>query len=294
MAEERLIDTDKDKKYRIRKNADGEDELYVVDGEGGEEDEDAVFFVEENTEEQVQATEYSQPSDVAEDASAKAVVAELLEKARADCAEGKYSTAVEYLERVIEVEPENGDAYVLEVVAYTKNFTDYSKISVVGEYEEEIKAYVDESAKVELLSRCECEIKSNIERLTGEIAELDKNNEEQKQKRAKKFLADRRNAFIAFVCLFAAFGASIGVSVRGFLNIYAVRGSNANLILGIVFAVLAAAFAVCTVVATRKLIVASRRVRLNKSNFATKLGRELIAKRAELDAFTAVYAALKG
>ena len=33
MAEERLIDDDKDKKYKIRKNADGEDELYIDDTE---------------------------------------------------------------------------------------------------------------------------------------------------------------------------------------------------------------------------------------------------------------------
>ena len=31
MAEERLIDDDKDKKYKIGKNADGEDEFYIDD-----------------------------------------------------------------------------------------------------------------------------------------------------------------------------------------------------------------------------------------------------------------------
>ena len=36
MAEERLIDDDKDKKYKIRKNAEGVDELYI-DGEPEEE-----------------------------------------------------------------------------------------------------------------------------------------------------------------------------------------------------------------------------------------------------------------
>ncbi len=43
MAEERLIDADKDKKYRIRKNADGEDELYI-DESGEEEVEEEVTF----------------------------------------------------------------------------------------------------------------------------------------------------------------------------------------------------------------------------------------------------------
>ena len=38
MAEERLIDDDKDRKYKIRKNADGEEELIVIDPEDGEEE----------------------------------------------------------------------------------------------------------------------------------------------------------------------------------------------------------------------------------------------------------------
>ena len=44
MAEERLIDEDKDKKYRIKINADGEEELVI---EGGEQqpEEEAVFDV---------------------------------------------------------------------------------------------------------------------------------------------------------------------------------------------------------------------------------------------------------
>ena len=47
MAEERLIDTDKDKKYRIRKNADGEDELYIDDTAEEEQVEEVSFFVDE-------------------------------------------------------------------------------------------------------------------------------------------------------------------------------------------------------------------------------------------------------
>ena len=42
MAEERLIDDDKDRKYKIRKNADGEEELIVIDPEDGEEEESDI------------------------------------------------------------------------------------------------------------------------------------------------------------------------------------------------------------------------------------------------------------
>lgn len=296
MAEERLIDTDKDKKYRIRKNADGEDELYVVEGEDVAEDEDTVrFYVEENSAEQ-------EPSSAAEtavcvgeeEATQNSLVVELLEKARTGCEEGKFSTAAEYLEKVIELAPENGEAYALELAAYTKNFTDYSKIGVVVEYCAEIERCVGKAAKDEILSRCEGDVKNNIERLTGEIAELDRNNEQQKQVRAKKFLSDRRRAIVIFACVCVALCACIGGCVYGFINVYAVKDSNVNLILAIVFGVLSVACLVGLAVAARTLFTACRRVRLNKNNFATKLGRELIAKQAELNAFTAIYAALKG
>ena len=39
MAEERLIDDDKDKKYRIRVNEDGEEELEIVHGDDEEQEE---------------------------------------------------------------------------------------------------------------------------------------------------------------------------------------------------------------------------------------------------------------
>ena len=43
MAEERLIDDDKDRKYKIRKNENGEDEL-VIDGLPEEEDREEIAF----------------------------------------------------------------------------------------------------------------------------------------------------------------------------------------------------------------------------------------------------------
>ena len=44
MAEERLIDDDKDRKYKIRKNADGEDELYIDLEESEEESGESLEF----------------------------------------------------------------------------------------------------------------------------------------------------------------------------------------------------------------------------------------------------------
>ena len=47
MAEERLIDDDKDRKYKIRKNADGEDELIIDDTTDEDETDIPVFAVPE-------------------------------------------------------------------------------------------------------------------------------------------------------------------------------------------------------------------------------------------------------
>ena len=44
MAEERLIDDDKDRKYKIRRNADGEDELIIDDTETPDDESDIPVF----------------------------------------------------------------------------------------------------------------------------------------------------------------------------------------------------------------------------------------------------------
>ncbi|MGN0824610.1 MAG: hypothetical protein ACI4MB_06060 [Candidatus Coproplasma sp.] len=300
MAEERLIDTDKDKKYKIRKNADGEDELYIDDSAAEEQVEEVTFLVDE---EELEETEENSAASFAYDEENERnfkekkqnalKAAELVESARKECEKGWYASAVESLEKAIELDGENGEIYALEIVAYTRNFTDYSRIKDAKEYAGELKKYTDKQTKKELFEKSSESMLSNINALSRKVAALSEENEKQKEIRAKKFIADRNKA-ITFICVSLSFFAVFfGLSTYFFLNIHSIQ-TNTNLILAIVFTSLEFIALVFTAFILRQLLTACRRVRLNKKNTATKLGREMLANQADLDAFNAIYNALKG
>ncbi|MGN0807092.1 MAG: hypothetical protein ACI4MN_01410 [Candidatus Coproplasma sp.] len=292
MAEERLIDTDKDKKYRIRKNADGEDELYIDDSAVEQEVEEVTFAV---TEDIFETGESVDDADRLEELKRKRLedAAEFIDCARRECEKERFASASEYLEKAVELDEENGEIYALALAACTRNFTDYSQIKVAAKYVEKLEAYATQQIKENLFSVARQGLEENIASLTKKVEELSEENTKQKKVRAEKFNADRNKSIIltciavAMLCVFS------GLSTYFFLNIYSVE-TNVNLILGIVFACLAFGSLCFSGVAARWLITSARRVRLNKKDTSTKLGRELIANQADLDAFNAVYYALKG
>ena len=81
MAEERLIDDDKDKKYKIRKNADGEDELYIDDTEEETVQEEVNFLVPEAEEDDEEAAVMT-PEQLAARERAKAEAEEKAKRKR--------------------------------------------------------------------------------------------------------------------------------------------------------------------------------------------------------------------
>lgn len=299
MAEERLIDADKDKKYRIRKNADGEDELYIDEsGEPQPEVEEVTFDVPEEvwegSDESLMTPEQLEILHRREEEERKAREAELnalLEQARADCAENKFATAVDYLEKAAEIDPENGEIYALRLVAYTRNFTDYSQITVAEEFCEEVESYTSKETKAQLFAQASEGLEDNINKLKARVEELNGENEKHKSERALKFVADRNKAIAAFALTFAAFIVFASVAIYYATIIHAVP-DNRNLYVTIALAVASLFVFIGTVFTTRNLITACRRVRLNKNNSATKLGRELLSEQAKLNAFVAVYKAL--
>lgn len=297
MAEERLIDTDKDKKYRIRKNADGEDELYIDESCEEAETEEVTFVVEDDeVAEPIDSsfTDLKQVDEVDYEAEQKKEqTAALIASARKECEEGRFATAADYLEKAIELDYKNGEIYALEMVVYTRNFTDYSSITGILEYLEEFKKYTSKQTKQELYERASQSLEDNIDKVSRKIGELSEENDRQKAVRAKKFVADRNRVIVFFSIALAALCVFAGLSVYYLLNIHSVQ-TNVNLILAIVFTALAFVAFVFTAISLRQLLTALRRVRLNKKNTATQLGRELIAYQADLEAFNAVYEALKG
>lgn len=302
MAEERLIDEDKDRKYRLKVNEDGEQEL--VKDEGEEENTEAepaeeVAFVtpedyvqgDENALlEEERAKKREQEQKEREERQAKA--RELIANAEADCKAEKYSTALEFLAQAEEQDGENGDIYALRMRIYTRDFTDYTQIKEAAESADGVKKYSSGEAKEAIYKKAGAAIDSNIAQLRGKVKTLNEQNESKKAERAVKFKADRNKALIIFACVFALFVASAALCGYFSTIIYTVS-TGLYLILTIVFAAVAFIALVACAFAARYLNIACRRVRMNNKNTSTSLGRELLEKQATLKAFLDVRDSLK-
>ena len=301
MAEERLIDADKDKKYRIRVNDDGEEELVVDDSVQPQETVEEVAFevpevVEDDEEEAVMTPEQlaaKREREEKERAERQRQVEELLQKAKADCALYRYSTALEYLERAEEIDGENGELHALKLLSYTRNFTDYSQIIPAAGCADGVKEYTSGERKSELLKVAAPSLEENISALRAEITEMNAENERKKAERAVKFKQDAKTAGIVFASLFGVL--ALFVALTGYFGsiIYSVS-TGKFLILTCVFGGLSFVALIAVAVAARFVNITCRRIRLNKRNTSTQLGRDLLMKQAALKAFLAVYSALKG
>lgn len=301
MAEERLIDDDKDKKYRIRLNEDGEEELVVDDGEQPTESVQEVMFEveevkEDNEEEAVMTPEQlaaKREREEMERAERQKQVEELLEKAKSECLLYRYGTALEYLEKVEELDGSNGELHALKLVAYTRDFTDYSQITVAVNGIDELAEYTPQERKEELRAKAAPSLEQNIAELRANVSEMNRQNEEKKAERAVKFTRDRNVALYVFAGIFAALALCVGLTAYFATIIYTVS-TGKYLILTCVFGGLSLVVLLALAVAARYVNITCRRVNKNKRNTSTQLGRDLLKEQEKLKAFIAVYSALKG
>lgn len=286
MAEERIIDNDRDSRYRFRVNEDGEEELVIDDVEDApaqEQDEEGEQYDYGAEEAQLEEEERKKREKRIE---------ELLENARKDISKFKFSTALEYLEEVEELDNENGELYALRVTAYTSGFTDYSQITVAAKNADGIKRYASAERKAELFEKCHEDLEENIEGLRREITELAGENEQKKAQRAVKFKADRIKALIAFAVFFAAL-ATCAALAGYFSTLIHTVPTNKYTVLTIVFGALAGVMLLADAFAARWVNITFRRMRLNRRNTSTQLGREVLSEQIRLKAFLALYSALK-
>lgn len=302
MAEERLIDADKDKKYRIKVNADGEEELVV---EGGEEApaeiEEVMFAVPDEVEALPEDEQGLTPEQLAEKrereeaeaAERKERVDGLLEKAKSDILLYRFATALEFIEQAEEIDGENGEAQALKLEAYTRRFTDYSQIVPASECADKLARYTSPERKEELFKAAAPSLEGEIAKLRTTVSAMNKQNEEKKAERAVRFNRDRNIAIGVFCALFAVLVTFAALSGH-FATLIRTVPTNYYLVLTLVFAGLALAALIAAAFAARFLNITCRRVRLNKRNTTTQLGRDLLAEQAKLKAFIAVYSALKG
>ncbi|MCM1438091.1 MAG: hypothetical protein NC131_02610 [Roseburia sp.] len=303
MAEERLIDTDKDKKYRIKVNADGEEELEIVDGNEGAESEieEVMFAVPEEGESRTESEgalsdeelAIKREREEAEAAERRQKAGELLEKAKNEIALYRFATALEFIEQAENIDGENGEAQALKLIAYTRNFTDYSQIVPASECADKLKEFTSAERKEELLKVAAPSLESEIGRLRSTVSAMNRENEEKKAERAVRFTRDRNIAIGVFCALFAVLVTFVALSAY-YSTLIRTVPTNYYLVLTCVFAGLAVVALIGGALAARFLNIACRRVRLNKKNTTTKLGRDLLSEQAKLKAFIAVYSAIKG
>ncbi len=281
MAEERLIDDDieKDKKYSFRINEDGEEELVIVQEEPA-----PVPALEE------QPQGEDERFDAVEE---ERVVGDILARAREEMVNNRYSTALEFLSQAKEILPRDGEIAALELYAYTRGFTEYSQGALpdAAAAARDVAAYCTPEQKKNLGERGAEELKGMISSLQREVEELDRRNEEGKAARAVRFDADNKKSLIFFFPAVALFIASLAAAIYFAVGIEGDR-TDTFVIYTLVFtAVTLALFVVC-LVAGRALSITARRVRMNKDNSCTQLGREYVAANTRLNHLRTIYDAV--
>ena len=287
MAEERLIDDDKDRKYKIIKNADGEDELVIDDAPEAEEPEEELGFEVPELDSDDEEAAIMTPEQLAarekqreeEEAARKSKLIEIAEHASSLLAEKKYEDAGYVLAEADEL-GDDGEIYVLKLRTLTRDFTDFTNTEDGVEAVAGVKAFTAKET-VEGFAHIIPSLKAKAEELKAEVDALDCENEEKKSERRAVFKKKRNNSLIFFAATVVPLIVFAVLAIYYGTHLTAVKG-GANIPLFIAFISLAGAFFIATVIAAKFLWKNSNNLKLNEKNSATKLGRKLEETKAEL------------
>lgn len=303
MAEERLIDNDEDKnrKYRIRKNADGEDELIIIAGgdEEAEDIQDGQFYVAEAEEDDEEAAVMT-PEQLAErDRLMREEQERLdrfcevkLERARTLLTEDDYDGAAYELSLAEEQDGKNGAVSAMKLRAVSRNFTDFTRLEECVQSAEAVAENCSDEQKKELAEVSQ-PLVTLIGETTREVEQLYTENEVKRAERQVVFLARRKRAGLYFLCTALPFLAFL-ILALSYSTVMFAKQDGTNIVLTIVFAAIALLFFIATLVTAHKLWAAQRNISLNGKNSSTKLGRKYEEKTSFLKALNAIYSAING
>lgn len=289
MAEERLIDDDKDKKYRIRVNENGEEELVIIEGDDEEEDlpeYDVVTADEEKlTDEQIE----KRTAERREAALKKAE--ELKAAAQEKMAEGDFESAQYCLSQAAELTEYDGELYYLQLKAYSRGMTSFLDLQKCVDAADGVREYTGIEQKQELLS-LSGPLKSRIAEFEAKSVSLSEENERGKEERRETFAKGRKSALTVFACTAVPFVALFVLAIV-FASMMFDDLSGIYVILTIVFAVLAAASLFVMVFTFSRFLSANRKVKLNEMDTSTKIGREYLSCSEELESLKKIYSSLE-
>lgn len=299
MAEERFIDDDKDRKYKIRKNADGEEELYI-DEEQDTEGEEVVYPVFEvpETDEDDEDAALLTPEQFAErqrlkrqeEEEKKKKAESFLSEARTKIDEGDFEGARYAVNRAEELN-KDGETYSLKIRALSMNFTDFTLLDECVRTSEAVEVYCTDTQKAELdaLSKG---FKNRIEELSATAENLRKEVEAKQQERGRAFSAIEKKKRFSLILSGAGLLLSVILLSVFASQVYATQNGS-FLIAAIVFGVIAFAALVVTLICTRAYLTAHRRRVYNEDYSSTQSGREYLEYKKQLDNLNAIISSFK-
>ena len=291
MAEERLIDDDKDRKYRIRINENGEEELVIIDSDDGEEEEELPVF-DVVTADGEELTDEQLDKRVAEKREAALKKAEALKAtAQEKIAEGDFESAQYALSQAAELTEYDGELYYLQLKAYSRGMTNFLDLQKCVDAAEGVKEYTGIEQKQELLS-LSGPLKARIAEFSAKCENLSEENERGKEERRETFARGAKSALTVFVCTAVPFVALFVLAIV-FASMMFADLSGIYIILTIVFAVLAAISLFVMLFTFNRFLSAKRKVKLNEMDTATKIGREFLACSEELESLKKIYSSLE-
>lgn len=294
MAEERLIDDDKDKKYKIRINENGEEELVISDEPDEEEIPVLGEFAYEDDEEAVDLT----PEQLAERERLKEQEEKarqekfnaFIEKAKAQLEEGDFVAAAYSLIQAEELDDKNGELYCLKLKAHSRNFTDFLSSEKCEDAAEGVKSYAVKEDRAKLLSEAEG-LKTRISEVEEKTQRLKAENEEGKAERRDTFAREKRQALIIFLCVAVPLLACAVLTIV-FATMMFADENGAYLIATIVLGAVTLISLTVTLISGHRLWNAARKVKLNERDNTTKVGREYLESKKEFERLKNIYSCL--
>lgn len=297
MAEERLIDEDKDRKYKIRKNADGEDELYI-DETDVEEDDTPVFAIPDFGEEGDEEAAVLTPEQLSEreriraeeEQARKKKVEAFCTAVKEKMAEGDFESALYSARQAEELDAESGEVACLKLRAITREFTSFNDLEESAGAAEKVSLYADEESKAELKAKIK-PLEEKIAEVKVRTEKLETENEENKARRREVFAGEKKKYlkfFTATVCtLLTLFVLTLAMSFLMFSD-----ESGVYLVVTIALAAVTFIALIVTAIAARFFWRAQRNVKLNERDSSTELGRHYTEAKNQLELLNKIYSYL--
>lgn len=293
MAEERLIDDntdrDKDKKYRFRINEDGEEELEIAEDEQPQEDEtdealyDTGMEVPEFTSDDEEAATMTpeqlflaRKKEEEEQEESVKKAAELIAKARALADEGQTEYALITLDSAQKERHDSADIYPLKLSLLTDGYKNFGHLEECVSVAEKLAKYSSEADRAQISAVFGPQILTEQERVEEENKRLRAENEQKKEERRQRFSGQRRRAVRNLLFAVVPF---IGLLIAACVlsgTMYSDESGTLFVVTIVLFG-LAGVALIASVLLCRPLARAVRRIRLNKSDSSTALGRECTA-----------------